>query len=72
MSRISLCLIDGNPPREQLIACSTVSCLPQTQWEGRRGTDTVGRQAWRAPTTPPAEGIPEGTFVEGETVFRDG
>ena len=42
MSRISLCLIDGNPPREQLIACSTVSCLPQTQWEGRRG----GRQPY--------------------------
>ena len=33
-------------------------------------TDTVGRQAWRAPTIPQAEGIPEGTFVEGETVLE--
>ena len=37
MSWISLCLINRNPPWEQLIACSTVSCLPQTQWEGKCG-----------------------------------
>ena len=35
MSRISLWRIDGNPPRGQFRACSTVNCLPQMQWEGR-------------------------------------
>ena len=35
MSRISLWRIDGNPPRGQFRACSTVNFLPQMQWEGR-------------------------------------
>ena len=33
----------GNPPLEQLSACSTVKCYPQTQWEGR----FWGRQSYR-------------------------
>ena len=37
MSRSSLCLLDGNPPREQLRACSTENCLPHTQLDGRIG-----------------------------------
>ena len=43
MSRISLWRIDGNPPRGQFRACSTVNCLPQMQWEGK----CVGRQPYR-------------------------
>ena len=27
---------------------------------------------WRTPTISQAEGIPEGTFVEGESMFYDG
>ena len=34
ISLISLCRIDGNPPREQLRACSTVNYWSQTHREG--------------------------------------
>ena len=37
MSRSSLCRIDGNPPRGQLSACSTVNLWLQTQCNGRFG-----------------------------------
>ena len=43
MLRISLWRIDGNPPRGQFRACSTVNCLPQMQWDGM----CVGRQPYR-------------------------
>ena len=39
----SLCLMEGNPPQGQFIACSTVRGLPQTQVDGRFG----GRQPYR-------------------------
>ena len=36
ISLTSLCLSVGNPPCEQLKACSTVKCFPQAQLPGRR------------------------------------
>ena len=43
MLRTSLCRMEGNPPLEQLSACSMENCWPQTQWEGR----CCGRQPYR-------------------------
>ena len=61
MSRISLCLIEGNPPRGEDSTCSTVKLAPHT----------VGWDFGGCPAIPQCKGIYESSLVKRETVILE-